>query len=317
MSSWHSYPSCYNFGHKAITDLLKRDVIVQEKVDGSQFSFGWFPEKHETDGLGLMCKSKGAILYIDAPQKMFKRAVDVVKRLREEDKLVPGWTYRGEVLDKPKHNALAYDRIPQDHIILFDINPDEEAYLHPDLVEAEAARLGLECVPTLFIGRIETIEEMRRFLDTTSVLGGQKIEGIVAKPLNRDYFGIDKKLLMGKYVSEGFKEVHYNAWKEANPSRTDIVLRLTDMLSTPARWQKAVIHLREQGLIENSPRDIGQLIKHAQHDIEKEEADLVRDALFSHFMPQILRGAVAGLPQWYKDQLMAAQFEQEEVGAEQ
>jgi hypothetical protein len=41
MSSWHSYPSIYNLGHRALTDLFSGGlVLVQEKVDGSQFSFG-------------------------------------------------------------------------------------------------------------------------------------------------------------------------------------------------------------------------------------------------------------------------------------
>jgi hypothetical protein len=42
MTSWHSYPKLYAMGHRAIADLLLDDVIVQEKVDGSQFSFGLF-----------------------------------------------------------------------------------------------------------------------------------------------------------------------------------------------------------------------------------------------------------------------------------
>lgn len=35
----HSYPTIYNLGHRAIVDLLKGPVIVEEKIDGSQISF--------------------------------------------------------------------------------------------------------------------------------------------------------------------------------------------------------------------------------------------------------------------------------------
>lgn len=35
MSSIHSYPNIYNLGHRAVTDLLGLEVIVEEKVDGS------------------------------------------------------------------------------------------------------------------------------------------------------------------------------------------------------------------------------------------------------------------------------------------
>lgn len=72
----NSYPSIFNLGHKAITDLLKSPVIVEEKVDGSQFGFMVHSESGE-----LQCRSKGAPLYNDAPQAMFIRAVETAKRL--------------------------------------------------------------------------------------------------------------------------------------------------------------------------------------------------------------------------------------------
>lgn len=41
MDSFHSYPAVFNLGHKAIESLLTSGpVIVEEKIDGSQFSFG-------------------------------------------------------------------------------------------------------------------------------------------------------------------------------------------------------------------------------------------------------------------------------------
>lgn len=42
MDSWHSYPSIFAIGHRALAELLLDPVIVEEKVDGSQFSFGLF-----------------------------------------------------------------------------------------------------------------------------------------------------------------------------------------------------------------------------------------------------------------------------------
>ena len=70
-----SYPSIYNLGHKAIVDLLNHPVIVEEKVDGSQFSF-----RKGLDG-EVSCRSKGAQLNMLAPEKMFARAVATVNEL--------------------------------------------------------------------------------------------------------------------------------------------------------------------------------------------------------------------------------------------
>jgi ATP-dependent RNA circularization protein (DNA/RNA ligase family) len=138
MSSWHSYPSIFTLGHRAIKDIFLDSVIVEEKVDGSQISFGKF------DGV-LRIKSKGKELDINHPEKLFSIAVDIIKTLDLQD----GWTYRGEYLKSPKHNALFYDRVPKNHIIIFDINIDEENYL-PYLEKVrEADRIGLEVVPLL------------------------------------------------------------------------------------------------------------------------------------------------------------------------
>lgn len=102
-ASWSSYPSIFALGHRAIAELTNFPVHVQEKVDGSQFSFGVF------DG-EIRVRSKGAEMYPEAPEKMFQKAVDTVKAL--QDILIDGFTYRGEYLAKPRHNTLAYDRTP-------------------------------------------------------------------------------------------------------------------------------------------------------------------------------------------------------------
>jgi len=36
----HSYPSVYAIGHKAIEEIFLGPVLIEEKIDGSQFSWG-------------------------------------------------------------------------------------------------------------------------------------------------------------------------------------------------------------------------------------------------------------------------------------
>lgn len=306
-SSWHSYPSIFSLGHRAIRDLFEDDVTVEEKVDGSQFSFGYFNGIGVPDGPELRFRSKGAQIDNVAPDKMFARGVAAVQALHEERGLHPGWTYRGEYLQKPKHNALAYDRIPNNHVILFDINPGYEHYLSYDDKAREAARLGLEVVPLLYSGRITEAAFVHTLMDRISILGGQKMEGLVVKNYNR--FGPDKHALMGKYVSEAFKEVHGGEWRKANPSRSDIIDQLIMQYRTPARWNKAVQHLREAGALTDTPKDIPLVIKEVGADIVKECADDIRAALYKYFMPQIIRGAHAGVAEHYKAMLCDMQFQ--------
>ena len=298
---WHSYPQIFALGHKYLAELLLDDVVVQEKIDGSQFSFGWFSNYPISNGLRM--RSKGAQLNIEAPEKMFSRAVDYVKSLKLHD----GWTYRGEYLQSPKHNTLAYDRVPRNHIILFDINDGEESYLPHEKVAKEAERIGLEVVPQFFQGRLESADKLRELLETNSCLGGQRIEGVVIKNYSR--FGPDKKVLMGKFVSELFKEVHSKDWKERNPGRKDIIELLIDTYRTPARWEKAVQHLREAGKITDSPQDIGELMKEVWPDILKECREDICAALMDWAEKDLRRGVVRGLPEWYKQKLLDSQFD--------
>lgn len=296
MTSWHPFPKVWSLGHAAVTEIFFDPVLVEEKIDGSQFSWGKFNGE-------IKIRSKGQEMLLDAPEKMFQKAAETVLALK--DRMVDGWTYRGEYLQKPKHNVLAYDRTPSQNIILFDVNTGEEQYLDRAAKEAEAARLGLEVVPLLFQGKISSSVDVERLLDTVSCLGGQKIEGIVVKNYAR--FGQDGKALLGKFVSENFKEKHKVDWKEGNPKQGDIVQKLIDTYRTPARWDKAIQHLRERGEIENAPKDIGKVVKEVPEDLLTECGDEIKSALFAWAWPQISRGVNRGAAEYYKELLLKNQ----------
>lgn len=312
MSSWHSYPSAFNLGHRAVRDLMNYPHVIEEKIDGSQFSFGLFPDEPDTID-GLRVRSKGAQMNPDAPEKMFTFAVTTVKGIAHL--LHPGWTYRAEYLRVPKHNTLAYDRIPTKHLMVFDVSTGEEAWLSPEAKRLEAHRIGLECVPTIGLyPRVKTsLDELRHMLDSTSsVLGGHLIEGVVIKPLV-ELYGQDHKTLMGKFVSERFREAHKHAWSESNPTSGDILDRLAKTYTAEGRWMKAVQHLRDAGALTDSPKDIGLLIPEVQKDLGQEEKDEIMRMLWKWAWPHLGRACTRGLPDWYKNELLRKQFEEEPI----
>lgn len=302
-----SYSSIYNLGHKAVTDLLLDPVLVQEKIDGSQISFGIFQDSD--NDFVLHVRSKGVALNIIAPDKMFGPGVEVIKSIKH--KLIPGYVYRGEYLAKPKHNSLAYDRTPRNLIALFDVETSRgsQDFVPIKTLEDIALELELDFAPTLFYGNVETYDMFRALLDTASFLGGQKIEGVVIKNYAR--FGPDKRPLMAKFVSEAFKEVHAIEWKKSNPTTTDILQSIIQAYNTPTRWAKSVQHLREAGEITDSPRDIGLLMVEVKEDIKRECYDEIVEKLANYFWPKISRAIGSGLPEWYKEQLARLQFERE------
>jgi hypothetical protein len=304
MSSWHTYPQIFNLGHRAVSELTWHPLLVEEKVDGSQFSFMVDMSAMGAFDNTLRVRSKNREMDPEAPESLFTEALETVKSL--VPKLHMGWTYRAEYLKKPKHNTLAYSRVPKGHLIIFDINTGEEGYLSYEEKALEATRLGLECVPLLMFGRVG-LEDFKELLQRESILGGQLIEGVVLKPQGYNLWGQDKKVLMGKHVSEAYKETHRQVWKV--DKRGDVIQKLTDELRTPARWAKAVQAMRDAGGDVSEVRAIGQLIKEIQHDIAKEEKDYIKDKLWEIFGKGILKGAIRGFPEWFKKQLLEAQFE--------
>ena len=266
----------------------------------SQFSFGIINGE-------LSCRSHKKDILLDAPEQMFEKAIETIRELGKY--LQPGWIYRCEYLQKPKHNVLAYGRVPNKNLILYDIMTGPEIYLSYAQKNSEASRLELECVPLLYAGKVIDFDMFKGMLDTTSILGGSLIEGVVVK--NYNLMTQEKKVAMGKYVSEKFKEVAKSDWKDRNPTGKDMIELITEKYCTPARWQKAIIHMQEEGTYSGTPADIGALIKAIPEDILKECEDEIKNALFTHFWQFIRRGVTRGFPEWFKEQLAKSAFPEE------
>jgi hypothetical protein len=295
----HSFPKVYAIGHRAIAELFQGPVLAEEKVDGSQFSFG-------TDNGELCLRSRGQEIYPDNPEKMFSLAVTAAKELAPL--LHEGWVYRSEYLQKPKHNVLCYQRVPKLNLVLFDINTGDECYLSREEKEAEATRIGMEIVPVLCQGEVSSPEALYELLKKESILGGP-IEGIVVK--NYAQFGMDKKVMMGKFVTEVFKETHSKEWKADNPNLGDVVERIIATLRSEVRWEKSVQRLRDEGKLEHSPKDIGLILREIQSDIKAEELGFITEKLVEYALPRVLRASTGGFPEYYKKKLMESAFESE------
>lgn len=293
-----SYGSPFNLGHRALKELFDGEVWVQEKIDGSQFSFG------VVDG-ELICRSRNRVILDLQSADMFQPGVNVVIDLHKRGLLPEGWTYRGEYLRKPKHNTLAYGRIPANYIIIFDIDQGDQDYLKPSDLSKYAELLGLEAVEwewwAELDGGTKTLEYLKKRLDRPSVLGNVKVEGIVIK--NYAKYDDGAKVLMGKLVSEDFKERHSKDWKNRNPTAASFTGKIIEELATDARWLKAIQHLEEAGELEFEPRDIPKVIKEVSQDVFRDEAEELKERLFKHFWKKISRGIIKGLPEFYKNWL--------------
>lgn len=310
VASIHSYPKILNLGHKYLDNLFKEEVLIEEKVDGSQFSF------RRISADTVTYRSKGREIFYPVTDALFRDAVAYVES--HKDLLTLGWTYRGEVFCKPQHNTILYGRIPNNHVAIFDIDTHEEKFLTYEEKKTEAARCGFETVPVLYRGIVNSVEELRTLLETKSFLGTDLVqpvvEGIVIKNYQR--ISIDGKTLMGKWVREEFKELNGTTFKNANPSHGDYLEKVVEIYRNANRWQKAVQHLAEAGTLTGEPKDIGPLMKEVSVDVLKECELEIKEKLFAFAWPKICRGITRGLPDWYKEELAKKQFEKETVNVE-
>jgi hypothetical protein len=295
-----SYPKVYNLGHTAIADLFRDPVIVEEKIDGSQFSFGVIGGK-------LCARSRTKQINLDDPDNLFQIAVEQIRAA--EHSLRAGSIYRGEYLAKPRHNGLAYDRVPSQNIMIWDIEyaPGSGDYASPPLRHQLAAAAGFESAPVISNGEPVTFEGLEKLLERTSVLGGQLIEGVVVKNYHR--FGRDGKILAGKCVSPRYKEIQRKQWTRDNPARKDVLEFLVAEHRTDARWEKAIQHLREAGVLQDEPRDIPALIKELHRDLDEECRSEIAERLAAWAMPKVKRGVTRGFAEYYKHRLMERQFD--------
>lgn len=303
----NSYPKIFNLGHAAITDLFNHEVVIQEKYDGSQVSWGW-------DVTGeLQVRSKSKLQYAEGhtPDAMFQGAVDYLLTLEPPTFTWLGLTFRGEWFTKPKHNTLAYENLPKNGIVLYDVEDGEQNFLPPATVEALAEELGVEPARTFTLnlgpGQRITLTDLEALLKEQSTLGGPLVEGVVIKGYGQ--YGKDGKTLMGKLVSEAFREKHTKSWKTRNPNRADVLEDMLAALNTEARFIKAVQHLRDNGELKGEHADIGPLMKEVKRDVIEEEQDWILEKLREYFMPRIVRGVGRGLPEWYKAALAVSQFD--------
>lgn len=287
------YPKVLTLGSAYTENIFNGEVVIQEKVDGSMFRFGI-----NEDGQ-LVMGSKSVAIYEDNYPAMFKEAVEYVKTLKlnfEKDTY-----FYCEYLQNEKHNVLKYERIPKNHLVLFDCLVNGK-WLDQNELKMTAENLGIDVIPTLYEGDAN-VEKVRQLLETKSYLGGETVEGVVIKNYKQTILlGGNVYPLFTKYVREQFKERHQTEWKVKSPKGA--IQQYLEGFKSEARWQKAYQYLRDKGEIEKSPRDIGKLIKRVQDDIVEEEKENIKNELYKMFIKDILRTATKGIAEWYKDFLI-------------
>lgn len=298
------YGKILALGSQMTENALVGDVIIQEKVDGSQFRFG-FNESGK-----IVCSSKSVAIDIENPPQLFREGVEYIQMalsgIQAQCQVSGIEIYKdvyfyGEYLQTPKHNTLAYDRIPTNHICLFDVL-DEGKWLDRLEVAIWAGLLSVDVIPELYSGPA-TIDTIMGLLQTKSYLGGQTLEGVVVKNYGQtiEYAG-RLQTLFCKYVREEFKELHHQN-QDYIPNKEKTAALFSEY-RIETRWDKAIQHIRDAGELENSPRDIGKIIAEVPADILSENEAEIKDRLWSLYKKDFTKIVTRGLPEHYKKKLL-------------
>lgn len=296
-----AFPKIFTIGQPETQGLFDGPVEITEKLDGSQFVFG----KRNGE---LKLRSKGAIIQVGAPPKLFQPAHDYV--LSIADRVPDNFCFWGETLSTPRHNILAYERVPLNNITLFGAQDLVKGTHYATFGLAGFAKdLGVDVVPTLFAGNLlDWLEAISRFMETESYLGGQRVEGLVVKNYTKGFYrgNIMFPILCGKIVSEAFKEKHKKEWVGEKTGNGRYQVFLSQFASAP-RWHKAIQRMKEAETLTQSPKDIGPLIKSIQTDVLEEEREDIKESLYKIFHDDVARASIRGFPKFYKDLLLQQQ----------
>lgn len=297
-----SYPKILQLGALRTEKIFEGKVVIQEKIDGSQFRFGI-----NEDGelvLGSRRRKIG-----DKPDKMFNKGVEYVKSLNLKLQYKNTYFY-AEYLNRPKHNTLKYERTPKNNLVLLDVSVQGK-WQDISQLGAWAEFLDIELIPILYFGLTkhwhgDKTDIIKKYLEKESFLGGETIEGVVIKNYNETVeLGGKVFPLFCKYTSDKFKERNMGSGKVKDRWTIE---KYTETFKTDARWIKAIHRLRDEGKLENSPKDIGMLIREIIADIKEEELENIKKELEHKVLGKLIRRimitATKGFADFYKEYLL-------------
>lgn len=285
----NSYPKIRQTYDRDSKYLLGKDVIIEEKIDGSQGTIAVLDS-------GIKYFSKNTQIDKNSPHNLFKSWVVNTCAL----KLPVNYVIRGEVISNKRHNVITYDRVPKYNFVIFDVAVIDESgnlkYLNRSEKEEFAATYGFEIVPCYYSGVLNSFDELNQYLNNKSILGDVPIEGVVAK-----HYSETGDIQTVKLVSSEYREVKK---VKSSPQESKFIIdQIIEALSTPARYHKSIQHTLESEGLKFQMSDVPSLIRNLDADVREEDTDVIKEMLYTHFISGIKKGVISGMAEFYKEYL--------------
>lgn len=305
-----TFPKIRNASKMSLDALFNGGVItVTEKLDGSQLNFCKSGNVYPTiQSKSCTITARNGVV----SNGMFDKAFEVLST--KNPALEDGVVYHSEYLRKKKHNTLAYNNVPRNHIALYGATKNGRWLSHAELYK-QAESLDIDVVPCLFHGvppvtftgdnYKELDDWCKGFFTTQSYLGGCLLEGVVISNFSTTFTesGVTNDYVTVKFVRDEFKELHGSKNRPITANRLCVQDVLKDFTPTEARWEKAVSRLKESGRFTNSVKDIGPLIAEIKEDAVAEDLEQFKDALYNIYRKEFMENQLNGFVSWYKQKV--------------
>lgn len=301
------FPKVLGLGQPLLSEIFDDPIDLTSKIDGSQCRI------HLTES-NVQCGSKNVDM---ADMKMFDLAYQQADRIWKEK---VWWTFGDDItlftefLNKPKHNVLKYDRVPRNNLYLFGALNDGKHLKTEELIEL-ANELQIE-PPHIIVSqvKIDNPDDLNKYLETESVLGGTKVEGIVIRnsykfypPLLVSTMVFADYPLVGKLVRDDFKERLNKEWS-GKKQREAPLSKVTTEFLTEARFHKVIQHLADEGKITYEMHNLKSIIPEFYRDLVDEEHDEIVKVAMEEFWRQLKRKCDNVAVQEWKKFLIKKQF---------
>lgn len=250
------------------------DIVIQEKVDGSNASF-----IYDKASDSIIAFSRNYLLDSENTLRGFwEWTQQLDKQLL---RTVIGTKYKifGEWLTK---HTVVYPDDRYNHFYCFDVwDIENNCWLSQDESMAIAEKLGLTYVPVFYTGKFTKWSDINSYIGRTD-LGGEEGEGIVVKNMTNSNYT--------KLVNEKFLEIHVPKRRQITEKQQETQVQMSEDMEiaktivTHARIEKALHKMVDDGIIPENwgRREVGPIMKNLckriYDDCMKEEPDIVAQA---------------------------------------
>jgi len=300
------YPKILHIGAPLVETVFFEEIELSEKCDGSQCRVNLTNEFVATGSKNQNVADYG----------MFEIAHNYSKVIHEETE----WRQFGdditlfcEFLKSPKHNTISYDRVPLNNLYLFGALVDG-VHMKTDDLNDIAKCFDIDPPNIMYEGNVESAEELKEFMTHESYLGGSLVEGVVIKNYNRTYdpLQVHSQAFIGypmcaKFVREDFKAANAKRWNTLD--RKKGVDAIVEMFFVGEMFQKTIQHLRDEGKITYTKKDLQYLIPEFFDDLMDEKKDAMTRMIMAEVFKVLKKRASGYVVKSWIDYLTERQFD--------